>query len=189
MKFVALIVGLFGLFCSKAAIAETSEWKTVGWWDILFLPSTGGCTAFATYDKGVMVGIGLASAEELQMHVILMNDDWKSIEEGKEYEINVKFGNETPWRLEMNGFQTQSSYGLDLTLPAATDQSGVFAKEFMRETGMEWHYEGRSLGDFSLKGSRLAFQEVVACTKSYRSALQTSADPFASSSSSSDPFE
>ncbi|GGH22495.1 hypothetical protein GCM10010973_07830 [Cribrihabitans marinus] len=174
---------------SGEAKAEITDWKTIGWWDISFYSGSEGCSAFAAYDGGFSFFIGLAGREDLYLEIFIANKDWRSIEEGKEYEVTAKFGNESPWNLEMTGSVDDDFRALRLYVPADSDDAGRFVQEFMRETKMRWTYEGADLGLYKLNGSRRAFKEVVACTKSYRDAVRSSSDPFSRSSTGSDPFE
>lgn len=172
-------------------LAEYSTWKTVGGWDISLYPSSGGCQAYAQYNDGVSFFIGLSRDDDtLNFEMTLMNDKWKSIENNKEYEVVVTLGNETPWTLEMTGVKFESTWGMSFVTPASSEKAGRFVEEFMREVGMEWTYNGKRLGYLSLRDSRAAFEEAVACTKSFQDATGSSSDPFATGSSSKtlDPF-
>lgn len=90
----------------------------------------------------------------------------------------------------MRGVETETLFGLTLNLPANSEEAGQIVEEFMREVSMDWKYDGKPLAYVTLRGSRIAFEEAVACAKSYRGAVHGSGDPFASSAprSSSDPF-
>ena len=174
-----------------AAWAENSDWKTIGWWDISFYPKAAGCSAFAQFDGGISFFIGLSgNANEISLEVILLNEKWKSVQRDKQYTVNVQFGNEQPWVLDMWGVQDNGFGGLKISEPASSTQAGKFVQEFIREVDMEWEYDGSSLGRLALNDSGAAFAAVVDCTKSYRSAVGQAADPFSSGapSRSTDPF-
>lgn len=173
------------------ASADSTLWKTVGWWDISFYSESQGCSALAVYDGGVSFFIGLdASGDEIAMEVLLFDEKWKSIEDDKEYEVKVAFGNETPWTLDMTGRKAENISGLRILIPLSSEQAADFADEFMRETSMEWTYEGVSLGSLALDGSRQAFNEAIACTRSYREAVEQAADPFGKvAPGDGDPFQ
>lgn len=172
------------------ANADTIDWKTVGGWDISFYPGSQGCQAFALFEEDTAFFIGFDNNEDfLTLDVTLLDERWGSIEDGKEYSIEVKFGDESPWSLEMDGVQLDDYPGLNIHIDASSDEADLFIEEFQRETRMEWSFDGNLLGRFTLRGSRKAFDEVIACQRSYFEALSTQADPFAASSSGkSDPF-
>ena len=172
-----------------AAQAETIKWKDVGAWDISFYPGSEGCQAFAVFEEGTAFFIGFDNTDDLlALDVTLIDSRWSSIEDGKEYPITVKFGNETPWTLDMNGILVDDYPGLNIMIDAGKDQAALFVDEFQRKTSMEWSYSGSSLGRYTLSGSRRAFDEVVACQQSYFQALEGQSDPFAGGGSSTDPF-
>ncbi|KUJ76922.1 hypothetical protein AVO45_10555 [Ruegeria marisrubri] len=170
-----------------AASADPVDWKSVGGWDVSFYPNSEGCQAFALFEEDTAFFIGFDSTfNELSLEVTLMDERWGSIEAGKEYQIGVKFGDETPWSLGMEGLQTDGFPGLRLMIDAGTDEADLFVKEFQRETSMTWNYGDAVLGRYTLRGSRRAFDEVVNCQLSYLEAKSSQSDPFAASNS--DPF-
>ena len=173
------------------AIAKETNWKDINGWNISFYPGTGACMAYTTYTDGVAFFIGLSKKDDtLNFEMTLMNNKWKSIEDKKEYEVVVTFGNETPWTLEMTGVKFDSTWGMEFRHPAGAEKAGKFVKEFMREVDMEWTYKGQQLGFLSLSNSRAAFEEAVACTKSYQAAVGSNSDPFSAgdTTTDSDPF-
>lgn len=181
-------LGLF--FGTNTAQAETIDWKTVGGWDISFYPASEGCQAFALFEEDTAFFIGFDNTDNtLALDVTLLDQRWSSIEDGKEYAVKLHFGNETPWTLNMDGVQLDGYPGLNILIDASSDEADLFIDEFQRETRMEWSYEGNRLGRYTLRGSRRAFDEVIACQKSYFEAVQTQSDPFsASGTKKKDPF-
>jgi len=177
-------------FWATSGTAETIDWKTVGGWDISFYPGSSGCQAFATFEDDTAFFIGFDNSDnELSLDVTLLDQRWTSIEANKEYSIKLRFGNESPWTLEMDGIQTENYPGLNIMIDASSDEADLFINEFQRETKMEWMFNGTLLGRFTLRGSRRAFDEVIACQRSYFEALSSQADPFATSGTGkSDPF-
>ncbi|WP_425043951.1 hypothetical protein [Primorskyibacter sp. S87] len=177
-----------GAMLAPVALAETIDWKTVGGWDISFYPGSEGCQAFALFEEDTAFFLGFDNTDnELVLDVTLLDQRWASIEGGKEYDIEVKFGDETPWSLEMDGIVIDDHPGLNIMIDAGSDEASLFVDEFQRETSMRWSFNDNVLGKYTLRGSRRAFDEVINCQKSYMAALASQSDPFASSSSS-DPF-
>ncbi|MGR3615330.1 MAG: hypothetical protein ACU0BB_04745 [Paracoccaceae bacterium] len=168
------------------ALSETIDWKTVGGWDISFYPGSEGCQAFALFEEDTAFFIGFDSTGgELSLDVTLMDERWGSIDAGEDYSITVKFGDESPWTLDMAGVQIDEFPGLNILIDSSSDQADLFVDEFQRETSMTWSFSGSQLGRYTLRGSRRAFDEVIACQRSYFEALENSSDPF---SNSDDPF-
>lgn len=171
-----------------SADAETIDWKTVGGWDISFYPGSAGCQAFAQFEEGTAFFIGFDNSNDvLALDVTLLDRRWASIEQSKQYEIEVKFGNETPWTLNMDGVVMEDFPGLNIMIDAGSDEASLFVDEFQRKTAMSWSYGGSTLGRYTLRGSRRAFDEVLACQRSYLEAMSSTADPFATGDPS-DPF-
>lgn len=171
--------------------AEVTLWKKVGGWDVDFYSALPGCLASMEYENDTLFLMGfIKSDDRILLDVTIMDDAWQSVEDGKEYSVKVYFGDETPWTLEMSGRDYGGSPGLNFSFDASTDQAGLFANEFMRETGMKWYYNNVMLGHYSLRGSRAAFNESVACQKSFNEAVSGVSDPFGGSSgrANSDPF-
>lgn len=174
----------------SGATAETIDWKTVGGWDISFYPSSEGCQAFALFEEDTAFFIGFDNTGGvLALDVTLLDERWTSIEDNKEYSVTLHFGNETPWTLEMDGVQMDGFPGLNIMIDASSDEADLFIDEFQRETRMEWYFGNNRLGRYTLRGSRRAFDEVIACQRSYFDALSSQSDPFATSGSGKrDPF-
>lgn len=172
------------------ATAEVVTWKTVAGWDVSFYPSMNGCLAFASFEGGFDFFVGLTNlGGEVYLDLSIFNPEWQAIEEGKEYSVNVVFGDETPWTLEMAAVRSETLSGLTFSAVADTDSSGLLVEEFSREISMDWQFEGRDLAYVTLSGSRAAFDEVLTCAQSYREAIRGS-DPFAAGqpTTSTDPF-
>ena len=183
------------LALGNTAAADTIDWKTVGGWDISFYPASEGCQAFALFEEDTAFFIGFDGTDgELSLDITLLDQRWQSIADGTEYSITAKFGNESPWTLEMDGIRVDGHPGLNMMFDANSDQADLFIDEFQRKSSMSWSFGNNNLGRFTLRGSRAAFNEVVACQKSYIEAQNGGSDPFSSSgsssgsSSSSDPF-
>jgi len=144
------------------AAADTVLWKNVGGWDISFYPGSEGCQAFAVFEQDTAFFIGFDSTgDTLTLEVTILDQRWGSIEQGKEYDISVKFGNESPWNVSMDGLNIDGYPGLNIEIDASTDQASLFVDEFQRETRMAWSYSGALLGQYTLRGSRRAWRSAV----------------------------
>lgn len=191
-KFGLRALTTIGLLCASfsGASADTIDWKTVGGWDISFYPGSSGCQAFAVFDGNTAFFIGFdGNDSELSLDVTILDERWSSIQDGKDYSISVKFGDESPWTLGMTGTVVDDYSGLNLMIDIGTDEAELFVDEFQRENSMEWTFSGNQLGHYTLRGSRRAFNEVIACQRSYLEALDENDDPFAADSSGkTDPF-
>jgi len=170
------------------AMAEVVLWKKVAGWDVSFYSGNDGCLAFTTYEEGTAFFIGFNKIDGTHfIDVTLMDNAWGSIEDGKDYAIKAYFGDETPWDLEMTGKDYDGTPGL--TGNFNLDDASLLVEEFQRETSMQWMYQGASLGRYTLRGSRVAFDEVLNCQRSYNDAVSGMNDPFSGGPKrAADPF-
>ncbi|MFT4962284.1 MAG: hypothetical protein ACI92Z_003381 [Paracoccaceae bacterium] len=170
--------------------AETIDWKMVDDWDISYYPGSSGCQAFAVFDGQTAFFIGFdANDDELSLDVTILDERWSSIMDGEDYPISVKFGDESPWTLGMSGTVVDNYSGLNLMIDISSDEAELFIDEFQRENSMEWSFSGNQLGHYTLRGSRRAFNEAVACQRAYIDTADKKDDPFAGNNSGkSDPF-
>jgi hypothetical protein len=174
---------------ASAAPAQTIDWKTVDGWDISFYPDSAGCQAYAQFEEGTAFFIGFDNTDDdLVLDVTLLDNSWTSIRDGVEYPIEVQFGDESPWSMDMDGVVMDGHTGLNIMIDAASDEAGLFIEEFQGTDRMEWRFGDASLGRYALHGSRSAFDEVIACQRSYLDATSSRADPFAATTKKSDPF-
>lgn len=178
---------ILGSAASDGAQAEVTRWKTINGWDISFYSEQRGCLARTSYTEGTTFFIGFdTTGTGLLLDVTLIDNRWESIVDGTSYDIIVKFGNESPWTLNMIGRRYGESPGLAILIDAGATEARRFVDEFQRKSDMRWTYKGALLGHFTLRGSRRALDEAIACQKSYNSAVSSVADPFAGVKS--DPF-
>lgn len=171
-------VGVFAGGLS-AAQANPLDWKVVAGWDVSYYPASAGCQAFALFEEDTAFFIGFDNTNDLlTLDVTILDARWTTIEDGIEYAVNVNFGDEAPWRLNMDGVELGGYPGMAIMIEADSHEAAQFIEEFQRETTMEWWMGATSLGLYTLRGSRKAFDEVVICQESYHAAEAVQADPF-----------
>ena len=177
------------VFLPQTALAEITEWSRIGQWEVDFYSGPKGCLAMKHFENTTFF-IGFDTTENsFDLDVTLMNENWKSIRDGEDYEISVTFGDETPWPFTMTGVMYGGTPGLTIYSEAQSDAAKLFMEEFMRENNMLWRYDNIELGNFSLRNSRRALTDVMACQDSYQAAIESVSDPFSfTSTRSSDPF-
>lgn len=186
-----LIAVFFALLATPALAQNTMHWKTVGWWDVQFFEEYGACAAIAEYDNNSFVFIGLdTTTGDLGLRLAVLNHAWTSLVVDDPYDLVVRFDRRAPWDITMYGTNVQGRPGLYNVFPATSDSSGNFVREFQRSLNMVWTYRGTELGSFSLRGTNMAMNEVMACTESYLDAMATPSDPFAGGGAGkADPFQ
>jgi hypothetical protein len=173
------------------ALADYTTWKIDRGWDVTFYEDFKGCFASKTFENGTTFYIGYDySIEEPTMDVIIMNDNWSSLQVEQNYGVILNFGDETPWNLTMTAYDYEGTPGLTIYQQAQGGKVDLFRQEFRRESNMVWRYNGTELGNFSLAGSTWAMNQVEECQISWlaKGILDETAegdDPFARSA---DPF-
>lgn len=176
--FIRFVLGCVLLF-SVNARAETLKSYPPGW-EVGFLPNKG-CYLTGYFDGGTVFWVALGIAGPVDhLTVSIGNRDWSGIEDQKEYRVQGFFGDESPWTLDMRGFTAgEEIYGVMFISSAGWEQIGVFLDELSREAGMEWYYENKKLGSYSLKGSSRAVAGLVDCQWAFRERYdQSTGDPF-----------
>jgi len=178
-KFSWILISL--LFATPLrAESEPTLWKTVDAWAVFFHPDLPGCGASIFYEDGTGFFIGFAPSETgLSLRLALQNDKWVFIENGARYAVTARFGNKSPWPMDMIGQNFLRSPGFVRDFDIARDGTSLLAEEFQRENDMLWSFPNAPLGHFSLAGSHAAFQTVMECQTSLGAALDDmfKADP------------
>lgn len=183
MKLVFLLVTtiILGVASTGANARDAVKWKRVGSWSILVDPSVGnGCYLTATYVSGTSFRFGFELGAKPQFYVILGDPEWKSIEEGKEYNISLRFDDRKGWAWTALG--TKMTDGSIVLYGQAT--SSDFFSELARSHILFAIYKRQVIARLQLKGSFAASRELLKCHDAMKAAGATgrkaSRDPFAS---------
>lgn len=173
------------------ALADDASplWKAVAGWKVRVDTTLGnGCFIHATFKGGTGFRIGF-DAQEGGAYIILTNPDWRALENGKEYEIDIQFDSEEPWTGTATAMQFAD--GEPAMLWLGFDDADLY-REAMRKTSVEFRYGGQRLAYLSLSGTYAALQEMLACQIAMDEHRQqaTSSDPFGAGGSrpARDPF-
>ena len=188
MRFLILCAVLMMMLLSTAHSADaTNKFGEVGPWTISVDKTVGdGCFAVASWIGGAGFRVGFDNRDGVEnIYVIVGHADWKSIEVGKFYDLEVTFGNRRAWMVRAEG----AMMGDDADTPVLHFIITVKAfRQFMQEHGVNLMYKDRSIANLSLRDSYKAGQKMIECQKllnEYRRKKPSSPDPFRSTS---DPF-
>lgn len=192
-SFVGLALGILAVILTAPSVrAEQSPlFRVVGDWAIAVDQHLdNGCFAVATYEGGTGVRIGFDMIDQF-LYFMIGDDDWKSIEVGKKYAVEIYFGDETPWSADAVGYSFDGK-DTDVFLWSriggiASDQAALFMKEFMEENGVDLWYNGQSIANLTLKGSFKAGQALLECQQLFLPS-GPSGDPFSRPAPNDDPF-
>ena len=187
------LVVVFIVFSSCISHAEDSFlWKTVAGWEIRVDSTLGnGCYTTQIYDGDIFFRVGMDKLDG-GMYVMIGDQDWKSLEEGKNYPIKIYFGNASPWVGDASALSFYEFPSLILRIGYSDSANAAeFFEEFMTKTFVEIEYNDKSLAKLSLEGTYKAGLEMMVCQQSVDK-MFNSPDPFAnpgdSSTDSDDPF-
>lgn len=150
---------------STAQVApDTMAWNVVGGWDISYYPEAKGCQAFALFERETAFFIGFDDTEARRsLNVTLIDQAWTQIEDGVEYPVQVRFGSNPAWTLDMDGRVMNGYPALTIHIEAGSREAEQFVREFRQEAEMQWGVGGDVLARLTLRGSLKAFDEVIAC--------------------------
>jgi hypothetical protein len=180
-----------GFIAPASAAQDIVRWGSAGGWDIMIDPSLGnGCYIYTEYDAGTVVRLGF-SPDDDEAYLMVGNAKWNSIQDGKDYDVQVRMDRDSPWYVTATGVQFD---GLPF-LMAETDDTD-FLLDFAKKNSLAVSYGGQTVTSLSLSGTYAAVSEMINCQEQVnKRGGNSSADPFASSSSSNksrsnsgDPF-
>ncbi len=172
-------------------------WKQVGQWQIRIDRTLNyGCFMIGAYVGGTVLRFGF-DRQQQNGYLMLGDDAWTSLEEGKDYNIRVQFDSDSPWDGTARAIRLGTA-AVVLQLPFSDSN---MITEISRKQLMRVYYNGRPVAQLALTGSYAATRELINCQVAVEDARKgttaptsnnapTSNDPFAASRqrSSRDPF-
>jgi hypothetical protein len=195
MRRLCNLVACLMVATAPAMAAEAVKWSEVDGWSVLMDPTMGNaCYVSTAYEDGTVLRLGFNFlGPQGALYLALGNQNWKSLEAGKDYPVVIKFDTETPW----DAVATAMEFSDINWLTIQTTDMG-FAGEFAAKHSLLATFEGRQITKLRLKGSSKAVAEMLNCqdaVKAYSSKKElpapSPADPFATSpevKSTTDPF-
>jgi hypothetical protein len=137
----------------------------------------------ASWTQGDIVRIGIAN-ERRNGYLVIGNQKWRSLEEGKNYKLKFQFDAETPW--------TAGSAAIKLG-PGATALLVVFSdvrffQEFASKNTLVVSYDDTIVTRLPLTRSLAAMRSVAQCQDKVDLVVAGQTDPFSKRDTQSDPF-
>lgn len=189
-----LVVVLFLSTSTIFAEENVIEYSNVSGWNIsIDLSLSGACFAYAEYEDDSILRVGF-NEEISGLYIIFGNAIWQSIEYGKKYDIQIKFGEETPWNGQATGLSfdpPENQPFLAISIDGDPDSTSLFIEEFMEQRYVRLFYDGKTIENLTLKGSYSAGLELIECqafSNEYFKDLNSTSDPFSSPDEDNDPF-
>ena len=157
------------LAAGPAAAQETEHWGTARGWDVRVDSTLGnGCFILAGFEDGTVFRLGFDRTDD-SAYMMVGNDDWGSIGEGKDYELEIRMDRASPWSAPATGVRIDGSPFLYIPLDEAD-----FVEEFMRKHTLAIDHDGDEVVRLSLEGSSAAIVEMVEC----QDKVDRGVDPF-----------
>lgn len=158
-----LLLGIAAFGSLRAAAAEgllamDQELGQVRGWDIGINTDAGSCIAKARYEDRTTVWLGFG--ENGKGFFALSNARWRSLEEGKSYELNLLARGAGRWRGTFSGGSVGDEHSL-----LATSLKESFMVDIARAGGIEVRYQDKTIARLSLSGSMAALTAVLDCQK------------------------
>lgn len=162
---------------------ETALWKQLEHWSVWVDRSLNdNCFLATVFLDGTVVRLGFMPPDENNSTIYfgVGNSNWASLEEGKDYILQVQFDFNPPW--DVTG-RVKRIDGVPLLLAGVNHIN--FLDEFIRKQALMVIYRGQVIANLELRGSALASQELTECQKAlakspqWKDAPPSAKDPFA----------
>jgi hypothetical protein len=157
------------------AKTETSVWRKVGSWTVNVDHTLhDGCFLFASFNNDTVFRVGVNRQSGAHFYVMFANPDWTSLQVGKEYDVQFRFGSNSPWNVPT----TAKDMGDNTIFLWASFADSAFWTEFANSDSLRVTREGKPVTQLQLTNSKGAFDELVKCQQ-YEDKQARSRDPFA----------
>lgn len=164
------ITALLALNVRVVAADDTIAYDSVGWWTIGVDKTLGySCFAVAEYEDHSFLRVQWRSSYE-DFLFIVGDPRWRSLEDGREYRIDIQFDDFEPWSGDATAGTLQIKI---LTIPIPVQ----FVQEFRRAEVMDIFFRQSSIGSFLLDGSAKALTVLAECQERVNGIIDE-VDPF-----------
>jgi serine protease Do len=128
-------------------------------WSIGLSNRFGGCLASMTYQDQTTLWLGLRDGEKRTVFLAFTNPNWKSIEPGKEYQIQIVAVQGGKWHGPFVGIgQAEGEKGV-----IEGDLKEAFVNALVRSPGIAVSFGQRAVAKLRLDGSPAALAALVEC--------------------------
>jgi len=162
LRFLFVILGLLASLATPSAKADSARlWKEVAGWGIYVDPSlNNGCFMLSAYESGTVFRIGFDMTDGPVGYAVIGNSQWRSIERGKDYVIEIKFDREPSWTVMAEGYVFGDG---DLTFLWFNFDNMDFFAEFFKKHSMRVFYDGSQIEHLTLRGTYRAGEDLIVC--------------------------
>ena len=185
-RLLLLACGLNCFAISGALAQETVLWRSIGQWQIRVDASLGyGCFLVGSYTRGTVLRIGI-DQQNGNGYVMVGNEAWRSLQVGNQYNLALRFDNDSPWRGRATARRIGSG---DMVFLYLSFDRSRFLVELARRLNLRIFYNGELVTQLPLHGTNAAVQEMIRCQQAADIARKNrpQGDPFAGGSPQNTP--
>ena len=126
-----------------------------------------GCFIFAEFPRGTFLRIGKDNVEN-NIYVFVGDPHWKQIEYGRQYPIDISFSDKGYWRVSATGVSfdpPENQPIIGFVVPHENNTAARFLYEFMKESQVEFFFQGTMIARISLENSYQAGLKLMECQR------------------------
>lgn len=175
----------FALATTGVAIAqETVTWNNniQGWNVAIDRTINDSCFIISGFDNEQFVRFQF-NAMQQNVQLIVANIHWDAVEDGKNYDIEVAFGDLAAWSGTAKGLRWSDILpSLVLSVPMEDEKASHFMKEMTDTEALSVSYEGAEIANLALAGAEEAIASMLDCQAAMSEAKKkkgSEPDPFA----------
>lgn len=145
----------------------------------------GGCFVIAGYPDGTSIRLGFDRRNDNAM-LLIGNSNWKSLEAGKNYALDLKFDDDSPWEAKADAFMLDPTLATPFLRVTFTEEK--FILDFATKLSLAVIWNKKQIGKYRLNGSAKAIDKMLECQEK----METTRDPFkveGAPSAGADPFK
>lgn len=157
-----LLLALLAPAEARNAYSPDREVDVVRGWHVAANEARRGCLAYATYQSGTVIEVGLDLTKDTAF-MLFANKSWRFVETGRRYDVVLTFDGRKRWNGVAVGVQAGEFPGL-----ALEGIKSAFVVDFAAYTSVRLEHRGKRLDGFNLAGTRAAVNATVDCTRDIR---------------------
>jgi len=152
--FFGVILSAYALGFSSPVFTKNIIWEEFSRWTVSVNSNFGYGCKIESSDQDLMLVVGFDNSDGTAF-VAFADDSWRSIEEGKEYELEMDFDGDEFWGDTFTGMRDSSDRGV-LVLWGDGSAGSTF-DDWLRDIAIHHRlniqYDGKRVGSVSLRGT------------------------------------
>ena len=174
---------MFALISGAASAQDTVIWQdnVEGWSVAIDRTIADSCFIFAGFDNNVFLRFQFNTTKQ-NVQFIVANIQWDSLETGREYDMEIAFGDQEAWSGMAKGHRWNDILpSLVLDVPIEDQQASHFMRDFSSVGSVSISHEGSEIAELALAGTKEAITSMLNCQASMseeNAARKPQSDPF-----------